>query len=60
MAIKCFKQVDGVKAYINSKYICCVRDCYDGDVAIDTIDGNTIYTKQGIESIVKWWKENEQ
>lgn len=60
MAIKCFKQVDGDKTYINSKHICCVRECYDGEIAIDTIDGNTTYTNQSIESIVRWWRKQQE
>lgn len=60
MAIKCFKKGRNYKAYVNSKYICCVRECGDGEVAINTIDRGTIYTEQSIESIVRWWRKEEQ
>lgn len=60
MAIKCFKQVDSGNAYVDSRYICCVRECCDEETAIDVIDGGTIYTKESVESVVCWWKEQER
>ena len=59
MAIKCFKQTNGYNTYINSEHIHCVRKCTNDIRAIDTKDGNTTYTPQSIESIVRWWKKQQ-
>ena len=60
MAIKCFIQTSGHKVYVNSEHICCVRTCVDGVTAIDMVNTDTIYTKQRIESIVRWWREKQE
>lgn len=58
MAIKCFKETDDSKCYVESKFIEVVREAGDNEVSIET-KSCTIYTKPSIESIVKWWKKNE-
>lgn len=60
MAIKCFKHENNSKAYIDSKYICCVREWSDGETEIATVDGGSTYVKQSIESVVSWWKKQQE
>lgn len=60
MAIKCFKHENNSKAYIDSKHICYVREWSDGETEIATVDGGSTYVKQSVESVVRWWKEQQE
>lgn len=60
MAIKCFKNENNSKAYIDSKHICYVKEWSDGETEIATVDGSSTYVKQSVESVVRWWKRQEE
>ena len=60
MAIKCFKHENNSKAYIDSKHICYVREWSDGETEIATVDGGSTYVKQSVESVVRWWKGQQE
>lgn len=60
MAIKCFKHENNSKAYIDSKHICYVREWSDGETEIATVDGGSTYVKQSVESVVSWWKKQQE